>query len=884
MILSLVLFLLQHVSIYAIQDSIEEYIKPEKNSFNYPGLLYLQRFSEEKEKKKAAIKNDEINNDIITSKLNAGKNKELERSVAQVVHVNKLPNVFGNYSKEIFGFSNKKLFNHNEKVKRYSGSIYDNIDQLHRNTFGESESTGIYEKKDSSPLNTDKVSFFRGNETNTLKASSKISIYKRSDIDDDQELLNTIEKLDPEIIMSKSYETNQKPLSGYMQTLAHDVRSVIGEAKDVLRHTGKVVHGLKRVINGATVLTSFTDNAIKFAKYFSIDPNNATIDYLEEKAIVAVLEAQKAASEAKEAAIMAKSASKKAKMAARKILTAEKKNKSLQSMIGYAHASVKQALLAEKAAKVAFRDKKKTEKDVMLMDNELKNLRSQLKFENEKQNLFKNETEELAQNIKQKNSLETRLLFTTLNETNHKPPNNLDLADKTEIKTWKQSEGKQFAAIKANKDSSYDYYLLKQKELENRNKFTNQNSERKSILLSNPKPKLASASILNQTITNTNKHIGDKVTRKQIEYILNLNQRINTAMSKEENKSNEIYKKIPSLSYNNFEIGKRTKKKKRFNSISNQFNAAVRNLLRYNKNNITKMTRPNEDETEVKNPKHSLFTRAHNDSKMFSFDEGLSFLDVPARSDIVHRFSREKYLGRSLKYAKKGNIQQKNRLLIHLLPGEYTGFKKDEIAPRKENMHDFNHTRYNTKAHTKNLSPKITFTKNQSTAVSEGFDQLVNGRVFSDENSIIADDFDQIKKRNQLLLESRFIDKNLLHLTEAEADFESASGSGVMPEHPIFDKLSVSKRKNYSIVRKITKGPVSVTVLVHHNIIPKLDGFHTKSLDLLDPFGFKRIGETNEGGIVDRRLIPRPNEDVKKKKNVILEKNQVKKTDGTIWF
>ena len=99
----------------------------------------------------------------------------------------------------------------------------------------------------------------------------------------------------------------------YMNSISSKVNHVVSEAKNVLQDTGRIIHGIKRVINGAKLLTDFTKNAVKFAKYFAMEPNNSTVDFFEEKAVMAVLEAQKAAAEAKIAAVEAGNAAKKVK-------------------------------------------------------------------------------------------------------------------------------------------------------------------------------------------------------------------------------------------------------------------------------------------------------------------------------------------------------------------------------------------------------------------------------------------------------------------------------------------------------------------------------------------------------------------------------------------
>lgn len=221
----------------------------------------------------------------------------------------------------------------------------------------------------------------RKNKHNDSKRWKKESV-KRSDISEDQELLKTLENFNSQLKSEGKVRSNikSKPLQKYMSSLANDVRDVMGQAKKVLTNTGEVVHALKRVLNGASALSSFTKNAENVAKYFSVEPNNATIDYLEEKAIVAVLEAQKAASVAKEAAEFARRASIKAKAVERRMeVMGEREHPVDDTVMRYVNIASAQADRAEKAAMYAAGEKAKTEHDVRYVDKTLRKLTKTLK-------------------------------------------------------------------------------------------------------------------------------------------------------------------------------------------------------------------------------------------------------------------------------------------------------------------------------------------------------------------------------------------------------------------------------------------------------------------------------------------------------------------------
>ena len=70
-------------------------------------------------------------------------------------------------------------------------------------------------------------------------------------------------------------------------------------------------------------MSRVTNDAVKFTKYFSSEPENATVDFLEEKAIIALLDAQRAANESRKAANLARIASAKAIDVERRVESSE---------------------------------------------------------------------------------------------------------------------------------------------------------------------------------------------------------------------------------------------------------------------------------------------------------------------------------------------------------------------------------------------------------------------------------------------------------------------------------------------------------------------------------------------------------------------------------
>ena len=188
-----------------------------------------------------------------------------------------------------------------------------------------------------------------------------------------------------EAITNALLKRHHKDVSGYIQNMATNVRQVMGEAKDVLVSTDKVVHGLRKVISGANKLTNFADNAVKYAKYFSMEPTNATVDFLEEKAVIAVLEAQKSAAEARLAAMVAKDAAQKAVNVAKRAGIASKRQSVLQRFMKAAKFASVQALRSAKHAGIATERQKAAKNDALVVDKALRKMIQTIQTNREKE-------------------------------------------------------------------------------------------------------------------------------------------------------------------------------------------------------------------------------------------------------------------------------------------------------------------------------------------------------------------------------------------------------------------------------------------------------------------------------------------------------------------
>ncbi|XP_066923467.1 uncharacterized protein [Clytia hemisphaerica] len=176
---------------------------------------------------------------------------------------------------------------------------------------------------------------------------------KRSEINIVKGKMKSIEHFKQSNPKRKHIIPVEKPIQIYVRTLAKDVQNVMAEAKKVLQNTNQVEHGLKRIVGGASLLSSVATDAMKYSKYFHADTRNSSLEYLQEKAIVALISAQQAAQEAIESAQLAREASNKATDIARRMDIAKTPAKSLLDT------ALKETVQTEKAAKfAAFQNEK----------------------------------------------------------------------------------------------------------------------------------------------------------------------------------------------------------------------------------------------------------------------------------------------------------------------------------------------------------------------------------------------------------------------------------------------------------------------------------------------------------------------------------------------
>ena len=158
-----------------------------------------------------------------------------------------------------------------------------------------------------------------------------------------------------------------------MDSIASKVNHVVSEAKGVLQDTGRIVRGIRKVISGARLLTDFTKNAVKFAKYFAMEPNNATVDFFEEKAVMAVLEAQKAAAEAKISAVESRNSAKRIKDLMHK-LERKADRRSSKKMSKLSKYVENESHRAEKLAKLTSNQEKEARKKAVIVDKALRKM------------------------------------------------------------------------------------------------------------------------------------------------------------------------------------------------------------------------------------------------------------------------------------------------------------------------------------------------------------------------------------------------------------------------------------------------------------------------------------------------------------------------------
>ena len=101
--------------------------------------------------------------------------------------------------------------------------------------------------------------------------------------------------------------------------LSKDLQNIRNQAKRVLQNTDQVSNGLKRIVDGTSILSSISSDAVKNAKFFGANHQDSNMEYLYEQSIVALIAAKKASREAEESALNAKEASVKASETARRM-------------------------------------------------------------------------------------------------------------------------------------------------------------------------------------------------------------------------------------------------------------------------------------------------------------------------------------------------------------------------------------------------------------------------------------------------------------------------------------------------------------------------------------------------------------------------------------
>lgn len=774
---------------------------------------------------------------------------------------------------------------------------------------------------------------------------------KRSDIEADKALLKTIENLNI-MATKRDITTEKKPMKKYMNNLAHDVRGVLSEAKLALKDTGRVIRGLRRVISGTSVLTKFTNNAVKFAKYFSMEPNNATIDYLEEKAIVSVLEAQRASNEAREAARLAKTAYAKAQ-AAEKRMEVASKGRNPKNMIQYLRTVGKQANRASKAARIASKYKNKSEKHIMIMDQELRKMGSQLAAENRLDAALNNVTAhksfgERVQNLRSQYAFENEANDESNEETKSSSeskvsPEPKKLSSLSQIspdiqlllpKAFMESErnlenrGK-FSAKNDTKPNYADYFQMKQKQLE-KQLGTVKNYTSESLRSETPDKK---SPALNASLQKTGDLIPPSAIAElkpevskfddrqpddelELEYIASLNKKIARIKQQEE----EATQRLRAV-----ELA-RTFAATKAHSAEDLSPIDVSGIVRSQMGDVSP------SEKFLKWRKIKLADLPESFTKDIASFQRSKLSQEPAKKapSLMTSAIPDKYASLKSKVtthetatshtsyvAKKGLVHGKKKLNAHIFPGEYTGFKKQDIAgppinriekarvyedrrpsllttksdissprnavvtPKTEDSSPITAVRSNVpyksgEISSKNeiitdvlSSPKSHFILSNSVAKSNIASNKASKNRYSeiedalseDENTVVAEDNDATRKREKIESEQKLA----TNLRDGDSDqgsndeSESGNESGDEDDEAVKMDVHASRKSNFAVVKKIDKGAVSVTVAVHHN--KRSNSRRGKKLeDFIDPFGFNRVQHTNEGSITSRRYIPKPSD------------------------
>jgi len=215
-------------------------------------------------------------------------------------------------------------------------------------------------------------------------------------------------------------------------------------------------------------------------------------------------------------------------------------------------------------------------------------------------------------------------------------------------------------------------------------------------------------------------------------------------------------------------------------------------------------------------------------------------------------------------YAKKElMMSMKKRPAIQRNPSEeYTGLRKHEITTSRRNkkLRDSNVQKNAQATRNEILSPHNNF---NSHLMKDVIDQIDSASISDADNSIIAENYNPAQKRERVIYESKLLSEKLSKMNSA------LRGTKVNTKKHSIDSMSKktsllspkTKVKKLEFTQTVDKGPISVTVAVHNGGDKNISlADNDKLAETIDPFGFKNVEETNEGGISDRTIIPRPDD------------------------
>ena len=652
---------------------------------------------------------------------------------------------------------------------------------------------------------------------------------------DNTKLRDTVAKTNSEAGVKRSFTGKDKPLQGYMQKLADDVRSVMGEAKSVLRNTGRVVHGLKRVISGATVLTSFTNNAVKFAKYFSMEPDNSTIDYLEEKAVVALLESQKAAQEAKNAARLAKFASEKAQAAERRMEVLTQHHGNLEAAFPYIQIANKQASKAKRLAKHAVQSEKKTEADVLLVDTELSKMSNQLGFKNtEVEPILKvnktsglKESNELPKDLK----LELNRTMGNLKKATEMHMGNMSNAHYEDYFYKKQKQLEEALKDRSVQETSeaLNNLLSEVKNMKEDEKLASQSDVKSASNQRNPVTVPVSQSFERFSESPTLDIVPDTKAKLQespilndspmdpddIKYIASLNSKI-AAIKKEEEETKQKLKAIYSRT-----VASGVRQEDSTLRKLGITDTILRSTIKKSDSKNSKADLTNSkptlkaiNENRVKKDRTVTFERQNNRKLHKATDQ---VRDKKIHSPVGNEYSgiRKQLIQTS---AKKAEASPTSKLLIyHSDVVHPTERKSDEAIIRAELQ-----------------------------GIDEGSES---------DNSLVTDDFnDGDAKKEKVLFESKLLNDKLSNLNH-----ELKIASEKRRKDDLFQNFKIKRNKKTGYKQSYKKGPVSVTVQLNRDPYEKNYFSNQKNKEFLQAYGINGQ-DTSEQGVVERTRIPKPDD------------------------